>query len=149
MRAWLLVVVVAALVAWAAHGSARTVALAVVAAALIAAWWSRPRPDPERWLRGAAGEEVTARILGALPARRWVVFHDRRIPGSRANLDHVVIGPTGVWVIDTKTQRARAQGRGGCLSMPCGGKPKSSPTGWTPTSARRLPSMPRSRSVPR
>jgi len=31
-----------------------------------------------------------------------VVLHDRAIPGSRANIDHIGIGPTGVWVIDTK-----------------------------------------------
>jgi hypothetical protein len=34
------------------------------------------------------------------------VLHDRAVPGSRANLDHVVIGPTGVWVVDSKAYRA-------------------------------------------
>lgn len=28
--------------------------------------------------------------------------HDRRIPGSRANIDHIAVAATGVWVIDTK-----------------------------------------------
>jgi hypothetical protein len=31
-----------------------------------------------------------------------VVFHDLAVPGSRANVDHLVIGPTGVFVIDSK-----------------------------------------------
>jgi hypothetical protein len=31
-----------------------------------------------------------------------VVFHDLAVPGSLANVDHLVIGPTGVFVIDTK-----------------------------------------------
>ena len=30
------------------------------------------------------------------------VLHDRRIRGSRANIDHLVVTPSGVWVIDTK-----------------------------------------------
>ena len=30
------------------------------------------------------------------------VLHDRRIPGTRANIDHIVTGPSGVWVIDAK-----------------------------------------------
>jgi hypothetical protein len=82
---------------------------------LALAWRLRPRPDPERWLRGAAGEEATARLLARLPARRWVVRHDLRIPGSRANLDHLVIGPSGVWVVDTKTTRAEVRARWGTV----------------------------------
>jgi hypothetical protein len=31
-----------------------------------------------------------------------VVFHDLAVPGSLANVDHLVIGPTGVFVIDSK-----------------------------------------------
>jgi hypothetical protein len=87
-------------------------AAVVGAAGLFAAWLLRPPPDPERWRRGAAGEASTARVLDGLPARRWVVRHDLRIPGSRANLDHLVIGPSGVWVVDTKTTRARVRARG-------------------------------------
>jgi hypothetical protein len=66
-----------------------------------------PRSDPSRWARGAAGELVTAALLEELPRRRWVVLHDLALPASRANIDHLVIGPTGVWVVDTKAYRAR------------------------------------------
>ena len=31
-----------------------------------------------------------------------MVFHDLAVPGSPANLDHLVIGPSGVFVIDSK-----------------------------------------------
>jgi hypothetical protein len=71
-----------------------------------ALWLWAGRSDPQRWLRGAGGEQATAVILDTLPSRRWVVLHDLRIPGSRANIDHLVVGPTGVWVIDSKTTRA-------------------------------------------
>jgi len=70
-----------------------------------------PRQDPSRWARGAAGELATAELLGRLPGRHWVVLHDLALPGSRANVDHLVIGPTGVWVVDTKAYRARLEAR--------------------------------------
>ena len=91
-----------------AEGPARAALLALSGAALLGAWWYlRSGPDPERWRLGAAGERTTAVLLDRLPARTWAVLHDRRVPGSRANLDHLVIGPSGVWVLDTKTTRAR------------------------------------------
>lgn len=52
--------------------------------------------------RGAQGEEATARALTALP-KDWVVLHDVRWPGRRfANIDHVIVGPAGVFVVDSK-----------------------------------------------
>jgi hypothetical protein len=38
-----------------------------------------------------------------------VVLHDLAVPGSRANLDHLVIGPGGVFVVDSKHYRGRLQ----------------------------------------
>lgn len=60
--------------------------------------------DPQStkaWERGAIGEELLARRLADLPDA-FRVLHDRRIRGTRANIDHIAIGPTGVWVIDAK-----------------------------------------------
>ncbi|MFD3422640.1 nuclease-related domain-containing protein [Streptomyces decoyicus] len=55
------------------------------------------------WSTGAAGERRTARILAPLTwLHSYVVLHDRAVPGSRANLDHLVIGPTGPIYIDSK-----------------------------------------------
>ena len=85
---------------------------AAAAAAALAAWILRPDPDPDRWRRGAAGEAATAALLARLP-RRFVVLHDLRIPGRRANVDHLVVGPTGVWVVDSKSYRARLRVRRG------------------------------------
>lgn len=31
--------------------------------------------------------------------------HDRRVPGYGGNVDHIAVGPTGVWVIETKNYR--------------------------------------------
>jgi hypothetical protein len=44
------------------------------------------------------------------------VFHDVRWPGRRrANLDHVVVGPPGVFVVDTKNWSGRIEVRVGVL----------------------------------
>lgn len=56
----------------------------------------------ESWARGAAGEERVARVLGERVPDSVVLLHDRRIPGSRANIDHLAVTPGAVWVIDTK-----------------------------------------------
>jgi hypothetical protein len=82
--------------------------LAVVAAAGLG-WRLRFRPsaDTLAWRRGAAGERRTARLLAPLERRGWAVLHDLPIPGSQANIDHLVIGPGGVIVIDSKQYRGR------------------------------------------
>ena len=82
--------------------------LAVVAAAGLG-WLLRFRvsPDTLAWRRGAAGERRTARLLAPLERRGWAVLHDLNIPGTQANIDHLVIGPGGVLVIDSKQYRGR------------------------------------------
>jgi len=78
----------------------------------MAAGWAlrfRSSPDAAAWRRGAAGERRTARLLEPLERQGWVVLHDLAVPGSRANLDHLVIGPGGVFVIDSKQYRGRLQ----------------------------------------
>jgi hypothetical protein len=78
-------------------------------AAMAAGWGLRFRPSPNAaaWQRGAAGERRTARLLDPLARHGWAVLHDLAIPHSQANLDHLVIGPGGVFVIDSKQYRGR------------------------------------------
>jgi AAA domain/Nuclease-related domain len=78
-----------------------------VLAVVVAGWGLRFRPSPDAvaWRRGAAGERRTARLLGQLEWHGWAALHDLALPGSRANLDHLVIGPGGVFVIDSKHYR--------------------------------------------
>jgi len=87
-------------------------ALLVGVLAAVAAGWGlrfKPSPDVAAWRRGALGERRTARLLGQLEGHGWAVLHDLALPGSRANLDHLVIGPGGVFVIDSKQYRGRLQ----------------------------------------
>jgi Nuclease-related domain len=69
-------------------------------------------PQHERaWASGAEGEEVVATTLEERCAASVCLLHDRRIPGSRANIDHLAVTPTGVWVIDTKKYKGKAEVR--------------------------------------
>jgi Nuclease-related domain len=86
--------------------------LVVAGLAAVAAGWGlrfRPSPDAVAWRRGAVGERRTARLLAPLERHGWSVLHDLVVPGSRANIDHLVIGPGGVFVIDSKQYRGQLQ----------------------------------------
>jgi nuclease-like protein len=76
-------------------------------AATALAWRLRFRPTAGTlaWRHGAQGERRTARLLASLERQGYQVFHDLAIAGSAANVDHLVIGPTGVFVIDSKRYR--------------------------------------------
>jgi Nuclease-related domain len=67
----------------------------------------RDAPAHERvWETGAGGEEATARYL-AKRCPGALVLHDRRIPRSTANIDHIAVVPGGVYVIDSKRYKNR------------------------------------------
>ncbi len=66
-----------------------------------------PKATTEAWARGAQGEERVGRLLDQVVGDEGVVLHDRRVPGRRINLDHLVVVASGVWVIDTKHYRGQ------------------------------------------
>jgi hypothetical protein len=74
------------------------------------------------WRQGARGEMRTGeRLAKHLDGHGVRVLHDRRVPGhGTANIDHIVVGPAGVLVIDTKTHggRVRTDRGGGAFSPP-------------------------------
>jgi Nuclease-related domain len=82
-----------------AHGG-----LVGLAAGALVGWRLRFRPSKQvtAWRRGTQGERRTARLLDRLTRDGFVVFHDLAVPGSPANVDHLVIGPSGVFIIDSK-----------------------------------------------
>jgi hypothetical protein len=64
------------------------------------------------WQTGAEGELRTGRLLEPLEREGFRILHDRTIPGSRANIDHIVIGPPGIYVVETKSLGGSLQIRG-------------------------------------
>lgn len=67
------------------------------------------------WAIGAAGEEKLAAALATVSGLR--MLHDRQVPSTRANIDHIVIAPAGVFVVDAKNHRGMVEirNRGGLL----------------------------------
>lgn len=61
--------------------------------------------DPQTttaWDTGARGEERLGRGLDERASPTLRLLHDRRIPRSRANIDHLAVTRTGIYVIDAK-----------------------------------------------
>lgn len=67
----------------------------------------------DRYL-GYMGERFIADCLEPLKQQRWHVVHDVPMEGKTSdfNIDHVVVGPRGLFVIETKTWRKRRWKRG-------------------------------------
>lgn len=53
------------------------------------------------WIKGDEGEKLVSLYLEDLPGG-YFTFNDVTIPGGKGNFDHVVIGPTGIFLIETK-----------------------------------------------
>ncbi|HMS12950.1 MAG TPA: nuclease-related domain-containing protein [Microthrixaceae bacterium] len=70
--------------------------------------------DPQSttaWAKGAHGEERVAAILSERLAEDAVLLHDRKVPKTRGNIDHIAIAPSGVWVIDAKKYTGKVEKR--------------------------------------
>ena len=64
--------------------------------------------DPQStraWSVGAEGERMLSEMLASLAGESLRVLNDRRIPRTNANIDHLVVCPSGVFVVDAKRYR--------------------------------------------
>lgn len=87
----------------------------------IAARWGRLTPvvnfltdDPQStqaWARGSDGERRLGAHLERVLGESAVLLHDRKVPRTRGNLDHVAVAASGVWVIDAKNYRGTVERR--------------------------------------
>lgn len=70
-------------------------------------WWGRllgtsPLSDRSRsWYHGAEGEIAVGHILGRL-GPEWTVLHAVPVGAGASDIDHVLIGPAGVFTLNTK-----------------------------------------------
>jgi hypothetical protein len=73
--------------------------------------------DDWPWYQGALGEEFVGRELDRLPAG-WHVFHSMPIGAGSSDVDHVIVGPPGVFTINTKHHKgARVWVRGTSVTV--------------------------------
>jgi hypothetical protein len=107
-REWLGVVLVAVTgiaIASLSDGAAQLIGAWMVGfacAVAVAGWLLAFDAHALPWLWGSVGEELSAKQLGKLGAE-WHVVHD--IPTPQGNWDHVVVGPPGLFLLDSKNLR--------------------------------------------
>jgi hypothetical protein len=64
------------------------------------------RTDERNWRKGARGERFSGWLLGRFP-QGWHVFHDIPVGEHGANIDHVLVGPAGVFTVNTKKLKGK------------------------------------------
>lgn len=85
--------------------------------------WQAARQQARRWEAASEGERRVAAQLLVLTARGWRLLVDRRWPGTRAaNVDMLLVGPGGVFVLDVKNWRSPPETSDGVLRA--GGEPR-------------------------
>src|SRR5262245_18921199 len=60
------------------------------------------KTDERAWRKGALGERFNGWLLDRLP-QGGHAFHDVPVGDRGANIDHLVVGPAGVFTVNTKT----------------------------------------------
>jgi len=60
------------------------------------------RETSETWGKGSAGESKLAAFVAQEVGDSVIALHDRLIPGTKGNIDHIFITSMGVWVVDAK-----------------------------------------------
>ena len=77
-------------------------ALFAVSAIAVAFWWRRGVLRVESFFKGARGEEAMAGMLARL-SDDWHIYHD--FVAGKYHVDHVLVGPAGVFAVETKNWR--------------------------------------------
>ncbi|MGH2850050.1 MAG: nuclease-related domain-containing protein [Solirubrobacteraceae bacterium] len=62
-------------------------------------------PIVDRWHRGAVGEEQVGKIIDGLREQGWLAIHDAHT--GRGNIDHILVGPAGLFTVETKSHAGR------------------------------------------
>jgi hypothetical protein len=72
------------------------------------------------WRVGGSGEGKLGELLESLNDDETIIaLHDRRIPGSPANIDHIVVAQSGIYVVDAKHYKGQVRkvDKGGFFSV--------------------------------
>jgi hypothetical protein len=96
-------ILVSLAVGFSSHAKGTYVAGFLGGAFLIAALLLRADPPAyiANWGQGDVGEDQSAKVLSELKAEGWCVVDDVQRDG-RGNWDHVLVGPPGVFLIESK-----------------------------------------------
>ncbi|MFI6539419.1 nuclease-related domain-containing protein [Nonomuraea sp. NPDC050547] len=78
------------------------VTAAIAAAIADTVYRARSASTVPAWRRSSVAERRTEGQLKRLERSGYRTLHARAIPGSEAQIDHLVIGPTGVYAVDSE-----------------------------------------------
>jgi hypothetical protein len=100
----------------AGEGAAEQARLAAARVAKLREQLEHAERTERAWAKGAEGEARVGQVLDGLHSKGWLALHDVHWPGRpKANLDHILVGPGGVIVIDAKSWSGNVQLRNGVL----------------------------------
>lgn len=115
---------------------------AIVAAIADTIYRARSASSVPAWRRSSVAERRTEAQLSKLERSGYRTLHARAIPGSEAQIDHLVIGPTGVYAVDSekwdKRLPVRVQMGKKLFHGPFDMKPRLTEARWEATQASEL-----------
>ncbi|MEU8245786.1 nuclease-related domain-containing protein [Nonomuraea sp. NPDC048916] len=118
------------------------VSAGVVAAILDTVYRARSHSTVPAWRRASIAERRTEAQLRKLERSGYRTLHARAIPGSDAQIDHLVVGPTGVYAVDSekwdKRLPVRVQMGKKLFHGPFDMKPRLTEAKWEATQASEL-----------
>lgn len=118
------------------------VTAAVLAAIADTVYRARSTSTVPAWRRSSVAERRTEAQLKKLERSGYRTLHARAIPGSEAQIDHLVIGPTGVYAVDSekwdKRLPVRVQMGKKLFHGPFDMKPRLTEARWEATQASEL-----------
>ncbi|MFI6323256.1 nuclease-related domain-containing protein [Nonomuraea sp. NPDC050556] len=114
----------------------------VIAAIADTVYRARSTSTVPAWRRSSVAERRTEAQLKKLERSGYRTLHARAIPGSEAQIDHLVIGPTGVYAVDSekwdKRLPVRVQMGKKLFHGPFDMKPRLTEARWEATQASEL-----------
>ncbi len=63
------------------------------------------------WGKGSQGESRLAAFIAREVGDSVIPLHDRLIPGTRGNIDHIFVASSGVWIVDAKSYKGKVEQR--------------------------------------
>ncbi|MFD1932566.1 MULTISPECIES: nuclease-related domain-containing protein [Nonomuraea] len=115
---------------------------AVLAAIADTIYRAKSHSTVPAWRRSSVAERKTEAQLKRLERSGYRTLHARAIPGSEAQIDHLVIGPTGVYAVDSekwdKRLPVRVQMGKKLFHGPFDMKPRLTEARWEATQASEL-----------
>jgi hypothetical protein len=118
------------------------ISAAVVAAIADTVYRAKSNSSVPAWRRSSVAERKTEAQLKRLERSGYRTLHARAIPGSEAQIDHLVIGPTGVYAVDSekwdKRLPVRVQMGKKLFHGPFDMKPRLTEARWEATQASEL-----------